>query len=298
MTLWNNIAELMDYYIPPMPSIYWVDIMRLCNLRCVMCPQSDGLKRRRTSMPLSLFQSLIDDLCESQPLIKLYMSGEPLLHESLFDMIDYASAKQCETMIHTNATLLGGDVAERILASPLTCISFSFDGCSAEIYEKLRPPAKFERVRSNLRRFLALRKQVPDGGPRTCIEIIRMRETESLIEGFIREWTSSGVDEVNVVDCMTWHGRVEDRRVPTSAAATEYKPCAAPFRYGCILADGTAVPCCMDVDGDLPLGNVTKTPFRDIWIGKAYRQLRLEMLTGTLPPDSICSRCLNTTRPT
>lgn len=26
MTLWNNVAELLDYYIPPMPSEYWADI--------------------------------------------------------------------------------------------------------------------------------------------------------------------------------------------------------------------------------------------------------------------------------
>ena len=28
MPLWHNIAELVDYYIPPLPSVYWIDIMR------------------------------------------------------------------------------------------------------------------------------------------------------------------------------------------------------------------------------------------------------------------------------
>ena len=37
MPLWHNIAELMDYYIPPLPSVYWLDITRRCNLRCVHC---------------------------------------------------------------------------------------------------------------------------------------------------------------------------------------------------------------------------------------------------------------------
>jgi MoaA/NifB/PqqE/SkfB family radical SAM enzyme len=297
MTLWNNIGELMDYYIPPMPSVYWVDITRMCNLRCIMCPQSNGLKRRQARMPMPLFRRFIDDVCHARPLIKLYLSGEPLLHEGLFDMIDYASARQCRTMIHTNATLLTAEIAEKILASPLTSISFSFDGCSAQVYERLRPPARFNHVRSNLLRFLTLREQTPGRGPRTCIEIVRMKETEGCIQDFVREWTSSGIDEVNVVECMTWHGRVADRRVPDSTPATGYKPCAAPFRHGCILADGTVVPCCMDVDGDLPLGNIARTPFHEIWIGKPYRHLRLGLLSGTLPASSICSHCLNTTRP-
>lgn len=298
MTLWHNVAELMDYYIPPLPSVYWADIARMCNLRCVMCPQSNGLKRRSKTMSMALFRDFVDDICENRPLIKLYLSGEPLLHGNLFDMIDYAAAKQCRTMIHTNAVGLTKEVAEKILSSPLTSISFSFDGCSAEIYEKLRPPASFETVRSNLRQYLDLRRHVRNGGPRTYIEIIRMRETDAAIQDFVEEWTSSGMDEVNVVECMTWHGRVEDHRVPGTADSTGYNPCAAPFRHGCVLADGTVVPCCMDVDGEMPLGNVTTHRFRDIWVGNAYRRLRLGMLTGTLPGDSICSRCLNTTRPT
>ncbi len=297
MTLWHNVAELMDYYIPPLPSVYWVDINRMCNLRCIMCPQSKGLTKRRETMPMTLFREFIDDICENRPLIKLYLSGEPLLHRNLLGMIDYASAKHCQTMIHTNAVGLTKEIAEEILSSSLTSISFSFDGCSATIYEKLRPPASFEKVRSNLRQYLNMREHVPGGGPRTCIEIIRMRETEPLIRDFVAEWTTSGIDAVNVVDCMTWHGRVEDHRVRNATRPTGYKPCAAPFQYGCILADGTVVPCCLDVDGEMPMGNVTRERFRDIWVGNAYRHLRLGMLTGTLPADSICSRCLNTTRP-
>lgn len=297
MSLWKNVGDLMDYYIPPMPSVYWADITRMCNLRCVMCPQSNGLKQRQASMSMPLFASFVDEVCGNRPLIKLYLSGEPLLCEALYDMIDYAAAKGCQTMIHTNGTLLTEKVAHKILSSPLTCISFSFDGCSAEVYERLRPPARFEEVRSNLLQYLELRRLVAGGGPRTCIEIIRMQQTDGLIEGFVDEWKSSEVDEVKVVDYMMWHGRVEDRRVPDPAGATGYKPCASPFRYGCVLADGTVVPCCLDVDGEMPLGNITQDSFRDIWIGNAYRQLRLAMLTGTLPPDSICSRCLNTTRP-
>ena len=62
MPLWNNIAELMDYYIPPLPSVYWVDISRLCNLKCVMCPQATGLKPLRAMMPFETFKAIADDV--------------------------------------------------------------------------------------------------------------------------------------------------------------------------------------------------------------------------------------------
>lgn len=293
MPLWHNIEELMDYYIPPMPSLYWIDITRKCNLRCAMCPQSRGIDERAEMMPMGLYRRIIDDVCENHPLVKLYLSGEPLLHEHLFDMIDYATVKGCRTMLHTNATALTEAMSKRLLASSLSFLSFSFDGCTREVYEQLRPPAKFERVRANIRRYLELRGCNGHQGPHTTIEIIRMRETAPYIDSFVEEWTGSGADDVRVADYMMWHDTVEDRRVSTVSQGAAYNPCAAPFQHGCLLSDGTAVPCCMDVDGQMPLGHITASPFQNIWSGRDYRRLRLQMLTGTVPAGSICDRCSN-----
>lgn len=293
MPLWSNIAELVDYYIPPPPSIYWIDIVRDCNLRCIMCPQSRGLKPRPARMSLGLFRRILDDVCEDHPLIKLYVSGEPLLHENLFEMIEYVGDKGCRSMIHTNAVALTREVSEKVLSSSLTFLSFSFDGCSRQVYERLRPPAQFEEVRSNIQRYLALRRERRGRGPRTRVEIIRMKETEPLLDRFREEWTASGIDEVHIAEYTTWHGLVEDRRVASRCVAAGYKACAAPFRHGCILSDGIAVPCCLDVNGRMPLGNVAASRFAEIWAGNDYRRLRLQMLTGGLPPDCICSGCQN-----
>ncbi len=295
MPLWNNIAELMDYYIPSLPTDYWLDIHRGCNLRCVMCPQSKGLRPRPARMSLEMYQGIIDEVCETRPLVRLYLSGEPLLHEDLAEMIEYAGARGCESAIHTNATLLTQETSEKLLSSRLTYLSFSFDGCSAEVYERLRPPGKFAEVESNIRRYLDLRRQ-GGGGPYTVVEIIRMQETDEMVQGFVDRWKTSGVDDVRVAEYMTWHGLVEDKRVGNVPDGVGYNPCAAPFQHGCILSDGTVVACCLDVDGEMPLGNVTDRRFRDIWMDDSYRHLRLAMLTGTVSPGCICSGCDNTFR--
>ena len=286
----------MEYYIPPLPTVYWFDIIRLCNLKCVMCPQSQGLKPLRAKMPVELFRSVIDEVCANRPLVKLYLSGEPLLHEGLFEMIEHAGARGCRTMLHTNATVLTGAMAERVLSSPLTFLCFSFDGCSEAVYERLRPSARFERVKSNIEQYLSLRRERGGAGPRTTIEIIRMNETVEMLEGFVSEWKGRGVDEVHIAEYTTWHGLVEDRRVESHAGPSRYKPCAAPFSHGCILADGTVVPCCLDVNGRMPMGNVEADGFRAIWAGNEYRQLRLQMLTGAFEAGCICDRCDNTSR--
>jgi MoaA/NifB/PqqE/SkfB family radical SAM enzyme len=295
MPLWNNIGELMDLYIPAPPSVFWIDITRCCNLRCVMCPQSTVLQNRR-SMSLDRFRRIVDDIAGHKPVLKLYLSGEPLLHRDLFEMIAYATAAGCETMIHTNATLLTAEMTDRLLASDLTFLSFSFDGCTPEIYEALRPPAKYDDVEANIRGFLERRAQRAESGPQTAIEIIRMQETVGLIEDFVKRWRVSGIDEVRVVEYMTWLNTVPDRRVGHSPDNGGYKPCAAPFQHGCILADGTVVPCCMDVNGQMPLGHLDDRTFTEIWSGNVCRRLRLAMLAGDLPPESNCFGCYNTFR--
>jgi MoaA/NifB/PqqE/SkfB family radical SAM enzyme len=245
---------------------------------------------------MELFKSAIDDICGNRPLIKLYLSGEPLLHEGLFEMIEHAAAKGCRTMLHTNATMLTKEKAERILSSSLTFLCFSFDGCSPAVYERLRPPSNFEHVKSNILQYLSLRRQRGGAGPRTTIEIIRMDETADKLDAFVSEWRGRGADDVHVARYTTWHGLVTDRGTSRPAGSAGYKPCAAPFSHGCILADGTVVPCCLDVNAQMPLGNIAAGGFREIWSGKECRQLRLQMLTGALEPGGLCDRCDNTSR--
>ncbi len=288
-----SAKEKYGYYFPRLPRLYWIDINSTCNLRCIMCPQVKGGFDRQTEMSVGMFKAIIDDICRNRPLIKLYMSGEPLLHKDLFTMIEYAHSKGCQTMVHTNATLLTEEIALKLLSSRLNYLTFSFDGCSREIYEKLRRPAKYDRVKSNILQFLELRSKNGVKNPHTTIEIIRMEDTECLIEEFITFWEKSGADAVNVRPYLTWLNTIGDRSTekPTRQG---YKPCGYVFNSGCILSDGTVVACCMDVYGKITLGNINEEPFRAIWYGEKYLQLRKKMIDGDLEQNSICLICENT----
>jgi len=244
-------------------------------------------------MPLDTFKSIIDGICANKPLVKLYMSGEPLLHKNLFEMIEYAADKDCPTVVHTNATLLSKKNASLFLASKLTYLSFSFDGCSKETYERLRPPADFDKVKANILRYLELKGKSASTGPFTSVEIIRMNDTNEVINEFVSYWEKKGVDSVEIRECMTWLGGVDDRRV-SKPENLGYKPCSSPFQSGCILSDGTVVPCCMDVEGKMPLGNINDCSFPEIWFGENFERLRYNMRNNQLSKGSICDGCDNT----
>jgi len=284
-----------DFSYLDYPKTYWIDITNICNLKCIMCPQHKGLERPKQTMDMDLFTSIIDQIKGNKPLVKLYMSGEPLLHKNLFEMIEYAENNGCRTMIHTNATLLSKDKAIRLIKSSLTFISFSFEGCTPEIYEKVRVGANFEKVKSNIEYFLDLKQKMGSKTPHTTIEIIRMKQTEKHLSDFVAYWRHHpGVDNVNVKPyCGTWLGLVEDFSVE-KPRNLGYKPCPDLFESCSILPDGTVVPCCQDVNGKMPLGNVKEESLEQIWYGKRYNTLRIQHLEKNIPKDSICYGCDNT----
>jgi MoaA/NifB/PqqE/SkfB family radical SAM enzyme len=194
--------------------------------------------------------------------------------------------------MHTNATLLTEEMSIRILKTSLDFISFSFDGCTPEVYEKVRVGANFDQVKSQIETFLRLRYEMRRKKPYTLMEIILMKETAKYIPDFFKYWQTKAVDRVGIRPVPTWCGLVDDHTVfkePT-VPIYGYKPCRDIFYKCAILVDGTVVPCCTDSEGRLPLGNIFIQPFDDIWNGALYNQLRTQHLYNTIPENSICYR--------
>ncbi len=66
-----------------------------------------------------------------------------------------------------------------------------------------------------------------------------------------------------------------------------------------IALDGVVTPCCYTISSkSLNMGNLNQHSFREIWFGEAYRQLRLQHLTGRPPgPCRGCSQMFQLAAP-
>jgi len=65
-------------------------------------------------MPDDIFHAAVDQLAELQPLrpIQLQVLGEPLLHPTIFEYIDYCGAKGLKVLLFTNCTQIKENIAE------------------------------------------------------------------------------------------------------------------------------------------------------------------------------------------
>ena len=65
-------------------------------------------------------------------------------------------------------------------------------------------------------------------------------------------------------------------------------PCYAPWTHTLIDHAGMVYVCCMTREQIPPLGDLKKSTFKEIWEGRAYQQIRLQMHPPALP---MCQRC-------
>ncbi len=269
------------------PQEVWIEITNECNLQCIMCPQSMAVRKKQT-MDMSAFRKIFDQICVNKPKICLHVAGEPLLNNSFFEMVEYAHNKGCWVGINTNATLLTQEMSKRILQSPLDQISLSFEGCTPAIYEKIRVGANFKQVKSQIENFLKMKGN--NKKPFTQIEIINMEETKIYIRTFVEYWQNQNIDRIVVRPESNWLGLVVNRKSKT-AKKLGHRFCRSIFYQCTILVDGTVVPCCIDFEGKLPLGNVLKQTYEEIWNGHKYNVLRKQHLKHLVSEDSICYEC-------
>jgi radical SAM protein with 4Fe4S-binding SPASM domain len=289
-----------------LPDVFAIESTNFCNLKCVMCPRGepDLMERPLGHMSDEIFHKLVDGWEYFTEPCWLHLFGEPLMHPTLFDQIDYAKrAGMPNVGISSNATLLTKLNSASILDSGLDTIILSIDGNSKETYEKIRKSAAFtfEEVCENVRGFLDMRKRMNKTRPRTIVQIIQMEETKTELEAFKMKWMAAGADEVLFKQYTTWGDQRPDEHSFADLAPSEQKawfqqtllrpnPCFYLWSTVVVAWDGRVVPCCFDYDAVMTMGDLRTQTLPEIWNGAAYQEIRKAELEGR-NNNPLCVSC-------
>jgi radical SAM protein with 4Fe4S-binding SPASM domain len=273
------------------PLRLWIETASCCNLRCVMCPNKDLAASKKGLMSFNLFRKIIDECRAFASDIYLHHRGEPLLNPALFDMIAYARKAGLKTRFHTNGVLLDQEKTCRLLEAGPDLVSFSFDGFTKEVYEKIRTGAVFETTLANIIRLAELRKKKRLNKPYIVIEKIRFKNMPAPVDQdqareTARLLRAAGVDEIIEKDEYVW----AEESAPETPLPSPGPVCTFPWYAAVICADGTVTPCPQDFQAYLKLGNVNEASLLEIWNGPAYQNLRRQLATE-LRALALCRKC-------
>jgi radical SAM protein with 4Fe4S-binding SPASM domain len=237
----------------------YVEITNICNLKCSFCP---GTKRAARMMKLSEVEEVFLKLCGRVKTVLLHVMGEPLTHPDLASILDKAQELGLRVDITTNGTLLGVKADEILSHSgAINRVSISLhapEGNEADISHGsyLKSVVDFGKRLSSLDKNTVYRLWNLDTDER-----LGRNSANAFLEEFLHgeypgEWEKrySGyrIGQRAFLEydgIFTW---------PSESEADEISEgtCHALRSQIAILSDGTVVPCCLDSDGSMPLGNI------------------------------------------
>lgn len=264
----------------------YLEISNICNLNCAFCP---GTRRKKQLMQENEFSLLLKKLRPYTDFLYFHLMGEPLCHPNLERYLALAGQHGFRVILTTNGTLLGKQQQMLFLQEALHGVNISLHAFEAN---DLSVP--FEKYLHDAFAF----GQAAEG---KCIVSYRL-------------WNEGGQEEKNqeILDAMhcyfpqPW---VQERRAirigqriylehgekfdwPDLQAK---EGTAQMFCYGLrdqigVLCDGTVVPCCLDHEGDLALGNLFTQEMEDILSSQRARSI-FDGFSNKTAVEELCRKC-------
>ncbi|MWC27747.1 radical SAM/SPASM domain-containing protein [Paenibacillus sp. MMS18-CY102] len=259
----------------------YIEITSVCNLACTFCPQTE---RAKGFIKLDTFNHVLDQIKPHTNHIYLHVKGEPLLHPRIDELLDAAHDKGFKVNITSNGTLIAKNKPKLLGKPALRQMNFSLHSFDGHIGSEdrdgyLSEILSFVREASEHNVIFSFRLWNLTQDNMTNLERSRNRETLSILEREfnldyrIEERVEPG-SGIRIAKNVYINQDYEFQWPSLDAPEDDGKGfCHALRSQAAVLVDGTVVPCCLDGEGVINLGNVHETSFSEIVDGERANNL-------------------------
>jgi radical SAM protein with 4Fe4S-binding SPASM domain len=313
----NSILSILSYklkLIRPLGKPIAVDIepTNFCNLRCAHC-QVTHWHKPKDRLTTENFRNYMKNFSGASR-IKLQGMGEPFLNKELPAIIEELAGHDVYIEIVSNGTIMTDRIREVLTQIPQLTISFSVDGPTKEIFEKIRIRSNFNKVIENIESVVKTRPLKSE----IALSTVAFEEHKDQIKPTIALAKKLGIDNFFLQLLVINYGQdklngetVEHRVSETKAFVRELESmarmnkinlkisndlfdeknqCPWPWIGSYIDTQGNVIPCCRVANADVcSFGNLNKEDFHTIWYSKGYQRLREQIRTNNIP--EFCRSC-------
>lgn len=281
----------------------YIEITNCCNMSCSFCPPS---KRKLEFMDIAVFQQVLDKIKGHGQYVYLHIKGEPMMHPDFFEILKLCKAYGLKVNLTTNGTLIGKYAKELIASGALRQISISLqsqenlddktgledymsgildmvkEGClNSEIifelrlwnYETLKTsgvPDKNNLMFNQIQDKLNVSRETIDSIPNG--KGVKLMEQVYLSKSEVFDWPDMALDIIGTQGT-----------------------CYGLRQQVGILVNGDVVPCCLDGEGVVTLGNIFQDSFENIVTSNRARAM-VEGFESKAIVEPLCMRCGYRTR--
>jgi MoaA/NifB/PqqE/SkfB family radical SAM enzyme len=193
----------------PRPLNVILDLTARCNLKCVMCyfantdrlffPPFDKELSSDGNMPVEVFEKIAADLFPRAWRVALGCAAEPMIHPRFKEIVAIAGRYGVPDLwFPTNLLALTDATAEALIAARVTTVAASIDGMSKETYEKIRVPAKWERLLACLETLRRVRAASRSKTPRLRIIFTWMKSNRQDLQRLPEFAADQGASDIDV----------------------------------------------------------------------------------------------------
>lgn len=281
----------------------YIEITNICNLSCDFCPKTS---RKYKFMNRQEFDYIINEIKEYTDHVYFHLMGEPLLNENIEGFLDECYKNGLMVNLTTNGTLLNKNLEKLINAKALRQVNISLHSFEAnesniELYEYINRVTDFineARKKSDI--ICAIRLWNMDseelkGANQLNLDILSLLEKNlnldfSLAEKLQETHKIKLKDKVylNMAEKFNWPD------ISINSIGEEVFCHGLRNQVG-ILVDGTVVPCCLDSEGTIELGNIFKESFESILEGERAANI-YNGFSRRVAVEDLCKRCGYATR--
>lgn len=241
----------------------YIEITNICNLKCKFCPETS---RKKEFISIENFEKIIKKIHKHTKLVCLHVKGEPLLHNDLENILKILEKYNLQTNITTNGTLIK-DKLEIIRNSKVVRqINFSIHSIMQNdrldkqyLKDILESVEELENIIISYRLWNLQTIKENDINNEIIKKMGNYYEIQNLKQQLMENEFLKVKENVfiNQDTEFTWPDI-------SKGIIIEKGRCLALKEQIAILVDGTVVPCCLDNNGDIPLGNILEEDLEDI----------------------------------
>ena len=258
----------------------YIEITNACNLNCSFCIKN---KKKTKYLTIDEFKTIINKIKTHTKEIYMHILGEPLMHPNIIEFINYANKENLLVNITTNGYLI-----EKIKnANNIHRLNISIHSYHERYKIDLETYLNnifntIDNLKENT--FVSIRLWVKNKNTNYILDYINNRYNTNITT--IEENTKVKVTNNLIID--TFHEFIWPDL--NNNYYSEVGKCYGLINHIGILSDGTIIPCCLDTEGIINLGNIFKDDLDNILIKEIVTAMIKNFKKGRKCQE-LCKHC-------
>lgn len=267
----------------------YVEITNICNLKCSFCSNDN---RKKREMTVSEFSEIIKKINNYTKTIYLHIKGEPLLHSKLDEILTICDKNNINIKITTNGTLLKlkKDILKRHPIKQLNISLHSENNVDNYFEDVFNTCDELSKTINIVYRIWVLNDMKLDSSSTTIVDKIinHYHLSEEIVEKIINDKNIKLTDRIYLDkdNEFIWPNETKNN---FSKQKNGY--CLGTKSHLGILSNGIVVPCCLDSEGSINLGNIFEEDLENILTSDTFKIINEGFKQNRVIYD-LCKNCV------